>query len=115
MIDKDAAKYQHYILSQDEEIVREVQSYCADIADKVAALPDDWADGDDWTPADGEHIAALLNKSANPVALFRYMDEKTGSMEVGYRTQDGREWFHILRQMRNTRGSGLLENLGGGR
>ncbi len=103
--------YQHYILSADEDIVREVQTYCADIADKVKALPDGWADGDDWTEADGAHIAGLLNRSENPTALFRYIDEKTGSMDVGYRTRDGREWFHILRQMRNTPGSGLLENL----
>jgi hypothetical protein len=32
---------------------------------------------------------------------------------VGYRTDDGREWFHILRQMRNAVGSGLLETMRG--
>lgn len=99
-------RYQDYILSEDEDIVREVQTYCAAVAEKTLN-----EDEDRWTKADAEHIATLLNKSDNPNGLFAFMDEKTGSSSVGYRTRDGREWFHILRQMRNTRGSGLLENL----
>lgn len=93
--------YSEYILSADVDIVREVQFICAGIA----------ASGARWDAKDGATIAAILNRSDNPGALFRFIDEKTGSSYVGYRTQDGREWFHILRQMRNTPGSGLLENL----
>ena len=102
-------QYRDYILSADENIVREVQTYCANLHDdnRTRVHPDRQA----WGHADAVHIAALLNKSDDPINLFRFMDEKTGSSYVGYRTQDGREWFHILRQMRNTRDSGLLENL----
>jgi len=85
-----------------DDIIRAVQEYCADIHERGAG----------WTASDGEHIAGLLNQDANPMALFRFMDERTGDWRVGYRTQDGREWFHILRQMRNKPGSGLFENLG---
>lgn len=93
--------YQDYILSADEDIVRQIQTCCADLE----------AEGGTWDRGDATFIAALLNKSSDPAALFRFMDEKTGSMYVGYRTEDGREWFHILRQMRNAQDSGLLENL----
>jgi len=88
-------------MSRDEIIVA-VQDYCADIHES----------GEGWAIEDGKHVAALLNKDENPGGLFRFMDEKTGDSRVGYRTSDGREWFHILRQMRNKPGSGLLENLG---
>lgn len=84
-----------------EPLIREIQTYCADIHER----------GDDWTEEDGKHIAELLNKSGDPWGLFRFMDERTGDSLVGYRTRDGREWFHILRQMRNTVGSGLFENM----
>lgn len=94
-------KYESYILSADEDIVRDIQRYCGDIH----------AAGGKWSNDDAAHIATLLNESSNPAALFRYIDEKTGSSEVGYRDGLGREWFHILRQMRNEAGSGLLENL----
>jgi hypothetical protein len=50
---------------------------------------------------------------SEPFALFRYIDERTGASDVGYRTRDGREWFHVLRQMRNTPGSGLFETMKG--
>jgi len=84
-----------------EPLIREIQTYCADIDEA----------GRDWTEQDGAHIASLLNKSGDPWGLFRFMDERTGDSLVGYRTRDGREWFHILRQMRNTVGSGLFENM----
>jgi len=99
-----------------DEIIQAVQDYCADI--HAAKVERDErlgkVDGPAWTGADAEHIAALLNESDKPMWLFRFMDEQTGDWRVGYRTRDGREWFHILRQMRNTRGSGLLENIGMG-
>jgi hypothetical protein len=97
-----STEYYDYVLSPDGEIIRDIQTYCADIAD----------DGEPWTTEHADEIAAMLNQSKNPRALFSFMDERTGSSYVGYRTRDGREWFHILRQMRNTRGCGLLENLG---
>ena len=83
------------------EIIRAIQGYCANIH----------AAKTDWTELDGRHIAHLLNKDDDPWGLFRFMDEKTGHFTVGYQTKDGREWFHILRQMRNTPGSGLFEGL----
>jgi hypothetical protein len=94
------------ITARDAELIRTVQGYCAAIEEHQ---------GGKWTTKDGENIAAILNESDDPVGLFRFIDEQTGSSLVGYRTRDGREWFHILRQMRNTVGSGLLENLGGPR
>lgn len=103
--------YHDYILSADVELVREIQGYCADLADSetIKVAPD--GDTARWNGDDAAHCAAILNRSDNPVSLFRFIDEKTGSSSVGYRTRDDREWFHILRQMRNTPGSGLLENL----
>jgi hypothetical protein len=88
------------------EIIRAVQDYCADIAEREQ--------GDhprQWTLADAEHVAELLNEDPQPWGLFRHIDEQTGASDVGYRTRDGREYFHVLRQMRNTPGSGLLETL----
>ena len=96
-----AEKYFDYILEADREIVEQIQNHCADVHES----------GEGWTRGDGTFVAALLNKSDNPVALFRFIDERTGSHYIGYRTRDGREWFHILRQMRNAASSGLLENL----
>jgi hypothetical protein len=89
-----------YVLSR-SQIIEAVQSYCAKILE----------DGREWNGADALYIATLLNQDDDPVGLFRFMDEQTGDPSVGYRTRDGREWFPILRQMRNKRGSGLLENL----
>lgn len=86
-----------------ESIITRVQDYCADILES----------GCKWTATDGEHVAALFNESDDPYELFRFVDEQTGSVAVGYHTRDGREWFSVLRQMRNTVGSGLLENLRG--
>ena len=83
------------------DIIRAVQSYCADVHEA----------GVDWTEADGLAVATLINQDDDPVGLFRFMDEKTGHSSVGYKTRDGRDWFHILRQMRNRPRSGLLENL----
>lgn len=85
-----------------EPLIREIQSYCADIHEKHSG---------NWTEEDGAHIAAILNRSGDPWGLFQFMDERTGDSLVGYRTRDGREWFYILRQMRNTVGSGLFENM----
>jgi hypothetical protein len=98
-------QYQSFILSTDVEIVRDVQEACAELAEREAQT------GERWNTTDAANIAHMLNASPRPRSLFRFIDEKTGSPEVGYRTRDGREWFHILRQMRNMRGSGLLENL----
>src|SRR5262245_40225440 len=92
-------RYRDYLLSEDVEIVREVQEICAAIHE--VGLP--------WTRDEAVEIGHLIRRADNPRSLFMFMDEKTGSSDVGYRTQDGREWFHILRQMRNTKGSGLFE------
>lgn len=106
-------QYEDFILNDDVEIVREIQSYCADLHDADKDRDAAWGAGNikAWNGDNAAHIAALLNRSAKPMSLFRFIDEKTGSSYVGYRTRDNREWFHILRQMRNTPGSGLLENL----
>ena len=74
-----------------EETIREIQDYCADLLEK------DWA----WTEDHARAIADMFISTGDPWALFIYMDECTGASDVGYRTQDGREWFPILRQMRN--------------
>jgi hypothetical protein len=97
------------------EIIREIQDYCADLMENWRNVERDPSGNvvDCWTRKDGEHVASLLNKSLDPWGLFVYMDEKTGSSDVGYRTRDGREWFPILRQMRNRLNSGLFENLRG--
>lgn len=84
-----------------EEIIRNVQLRCADLLEAGAG----------WTPDDAREIASLINEDDNPWDLFRFMDERTGDWRVGYKTQDGREWFPILRQMRNTRDGGLFENM----
>jgi hypothetical protein len=97
------------------EIIREVQDFCADLHEAQVALDEKFGkvDGPAWTPKDGAIVASLINQDPDPWGLFAYMDERTGAYDVGYRTKDGREWFHILRQMRNTVGSGLFENLRG--
>jgi len=83
--------YYDYILKEDEDIVREIQVFCANISDSKK----------DWTDADVVAIAVMFNRSSEPGSLFRFIDERTGSSYVGYRTRDDREWFHILRQIRN--------------
>jgi hypothetical protein len=83
--------YYDYILREDEELVREIQALCADISESEK----------DWTDADVIAVTSILNRSAKPRSLFRFIDERTGTSYVGYHTRDGREWFHILRQMRN--------------
>ena len=94
------------IFKPDDEVIREVQEYCADIAERMEG------GGADWTPEEGAHVASLFNQARDPWGLFRFVDEKTGSTSVGYVTrQTRREYFYVLRQMRNTRGSGLFENL----
>lgn len=99
----------------DLEITREIQNFCADIYEQAVEREEKFGrvDGNDWTQKDAEHVAYLLNQSDDPWGLFQHIDERTGGSDVGYRTRDGREWFHILRQMRNQRGSGLFENLPG--
>jgi hypothetical protein len=81
--------------------IREIQSYCADIHEAKR----------EWTYEDAQHIAEILNRSSDAWGLFAFIDEQTGHSLVGYRTRDGREWFHVLRQMRNQVGSGLFENM----
>lgn len=100
-----------------DDIIEAVQTYCADLhAAHEASGGLDRADGSfAWTPENAAHVAALLNQASgefDPIGLFRFMDEQTGSWRVGYRTRDGREWFHVLRQMRNAREGGLFETLG---
>ena len=95
------------------EIIREIQTYCADLHEAQVVRDEKFGkvDGPAWTTEDGAYIARLLNQDSDPWGLFRHMDERTGGSDVGYRTRDGREWFYILRQMRNQVGSGLFENL----
>jgi len=92
-----------YLSEKEINIVREIQTICADIHE--------FSEGK-WNKEEASEIAMLFNTCDSPFAVFRHVDEKTGGSDVGYKTRDGREWFHILRQMRNTPGSGLLENLG---
>jgi hypothetical protein len=85
------------------DVIRDVQEYCADILEEKRA----------WTQEDAEHVASLFNQDDDPWGLFIHMDERTGGSDVGYQTKrTKREWFPILRQMRNTTGeAGLLEHL----
>lgn len=87
------------------EIIDAVKDYCALVAERETS------ERHKWTSEDGEQVARLLMLDSEPFALFRYIDERTGASDVGYRTTDGREWFHVLRQMRNTPGSGLFETM----
>lgn len=96
----------------ESDIIRRIQDFCADIAERK----EDTRFNDDglmfqWTVSDAEQIAGWLNAAEHPWDLFTFIDEKTGHFTVGYETSDGRDWFHILRQMRNTVGSGLFETL----
>lgn len=85
-----------------DDIIAAVKGACADlIVDGVST----------WTPDDSERIAALLNRDRDPWELFRLLDEKTGDWRIGYRTDDGREWLPVLRQMRNAQDSRLLDGL----
>lgn len=95
-----ALLYYDYVPEADMPIIEEVREFCASLAEF-----------DDWTPEDGAKVAEMLCKSDDPWGLFRFIDERTGLPCVGYKTRDGREWFYILRQMRNQVGSGLFENL----
>lgn len=85
-----------------DQIIRAVQNYCADIL----------ASGREWNEGDAKQVAGFLNYADDPFALFRELDERTGDWRIGYRTQDGREWFPILRQMRNRRECGLFAYMG---
>jgi len=84
------------------EIIHEAQNFCADLAEL-----------NDWNNVDAKTLAKILNQDSEPWALFRLMDEKTGGPGIGYKTRDGtdREWFHIMRQMRNDPDCILLEEL----
>lgn len=84
-----------------EEIIRSIQDYCADLLEQG-----------DWNEADAKIVAGMFIESGDPWSLFVFVDEQPGHWSVGYRTRDGREWFPILRQMRNAAGSGLLEAFG---
>lgn len=94
---------------EDTELVWEVQQFCARLLEEDPRTG--YARG--WTHSDAVHVAGIFNRSKDPYELFRYVDEQTGAVDVGYRTRDGREWFPALRQMRNEKGSGLLETLRG--
>lgn len=89
---------------QEAAIIRRVQVFCASLAD-------DQKEGDNWTSDDAVAVARMFNEAPRPFDLFTFVDEKPGHFTVGYQTDDGREWFHILRQMRNQSGSGLLETM----
>ena len=84
-------------------IIAEVQNFCADLAELK-----------DWNNTDARTLARIINQDSNPWDLFRLMDEKTGSPGIGYTTRDGtkREWFHIMRQMRNDPECPFLDELG---
>lgn len=88
------------ITDQRQDLIREVQEYCAALVEAKS-----------WTPDDGIHVASLLNEDADPYGLFIFMDEQPGDWRVGYKTLDGREWLPAFRQMRNVVGSGLMEHL----
>lgn len=88
----------------DYDVTQDVKNYCADVAEREPG-----ENGKVWTVADGVYVAGLFNQAKEPWGLFYDVDAGSG---VG-RTLDGREWFHVLRQMRNTPGSGLFENLRG--
>ena len=97
------------------EIIDLIKTYCADLIETQEKRDEEFGkvDGPCWTTKDAEYIASLLNRDevGDPWGLFRFIDERTGSFQVGYKTSTGREWFPVLRQMRNMPGSGLLENL----
>jgi hypothetical protein len=99
-----------------DEIIRAVKTYCADLHDAHVEREERYGrvDGQKaWTGEDADHVAGLLNQASGEFdsrSLFRFIDEQTGSWRVGYKTDDGREWFHILRQMRNAPG-GLIDAL----
>lgn len=81
--------------------INEVQMFCADLHEF----------GQGWNNTDAKTLAAIFNQYNDPVGLFRFMDEQTGHFSVGYETKDGREWFHILRQMRNDKDCVFLNEL----
>lgn len=81
--------------------IKEIQHFCADLAEFDQG----------WNNTDAKTLASIFNDYDDPVGLFRYMDERTGASDVGYTTRDGREWFHILRQMRNDPDCVLLDEL----
>ena len=85
------------------DIIAVVKTFCADIIQE----------GNGWTEDDARYVASMLNRDEmdDPWGLFQLMDERTGSSMVGYKTSDGREWFPILRQMRNKRECGLFDYL----
>ena len=85
------------------EVIREAQNFCADLAEL-----------NDWNNVDAKTLARIINQDSDPVGLFRLMDEKTGAPGIGYTTRDEkkREWFHIMRQMRNDPDCVFLHELG---
>lgn len=103
-----------------DDIIRLVQDYCANLLEAHVEREERLGkvDGDRaWEPMHAEYVAGLLNQANgefDPWGLFAFMDEQTGSWRVGYKTTDGREWFCILRQMRNERDGqgGLFDYLG---
>lgn len=97
--------YEGFLSQERLDIIREVQAYCADTYERYEGADVSWME------ADAKHVAEILNRDRDPWGLFAFIDEKTGHFAVGYKTKDGREWFHILRQMRNTREGGLFEYL----
>lgn len=103
-----AMVYYDFVPSAEVDLIRQIQAICANIAERDEYTTDVTLLANDrqgpsalWGDDDVEAIAAVFRESPNPRGLFQYMDEKTGSSDVGYRTRDGREWFHILRQIRN--------------
>lgn len=101
-------RYHDYITENDVVLVRELQEYCAGVAERGEEFTPTLINGDEgtaiWSDWDVMEIARIFNRSSDPVGLFRFVDEKTGSSSVGYKTRDGREWFYVLRQIRNASG-----------
>jgi hypothetical protein len=100
----------NYLPEEERKLVERVQALCANIAERdeyqvmtPVGKGADWAQAL-WGDDDVRDVAAVISESDDPIGLFRFMDEKTGSTSVGYKTSDGHQWFHILRQMRNSSG-----------
>lgn len=99
------SEYYDYVVEEDENRIRAIQLMCAAIAERKAWYTPSVIGSDRkalWNDQDVEAIVKVILGSPKPMSLFRFMDERTGSMYVGYRLKDGREWFHILRQIRNS-------------
>lgn len=96
------------ISNSDQDLIRELQECCAIIEERDETFLPTPIRGEKreqiWSDWDVIEVARIFNRSEDPISLFRFVDERTGDFRVGYKTRDGREWFHVLRQMRNSSG-----------